>query len=234
MTFPPLTSRLLAALCALAFATAVYAEKGDRDKPISFTSDDGEVNYEKRSGVLKGNVVITQGTLTIKADRIDFKQNPDNSLSATAIGKPLSFRQKRDGAEGWYEGWAMKADYNGQTEQLELFDNAILKRGADEIRSNYISYNSTSGIFRAEGRPDTPGAANGPGSKVRGTFQPKSDSPLSKGAGKDSRDKGVDAKDNTADGKDKSPEPRGTSAAKAAAPAKAPVALKPAAEPSKP
>ena len=42
-----------------------------------------------------GNVVITQGTLTIRADRIDFKQNADNSLSATAYGNPVAFRQKK-------------------------------------------------------------------------------------------------------------------------------------------
>jgi lipopolysaccharide export system protein LptA len=168
---------LLAAVAGT-LALPALAETGDREKPISFTSDGGEVNYEKRSGVLKGNVVITQGTLTIKADRIDFKQNADNSLSATAFGKPLAFRQKRDGNEGWYEGWALKADYNGQTEQLELFDNAILKRGADEIRSNYISYNAATELFKAEGRASTNPALSGEvanDDRVRGTFQPKSD-----------------------------------------------------------
>ena len=114
--------------CALRLPRAACAEKADREKPITFTSDDGEVNYEKRTGVLKGNVVITQGTLTIKANRIDFKQNADNSLSATVLGTPLAFRQKRDDADGYYEGWAQRAEYDGQKEQLELFDNAILKR----------------------------------------------------------------------------------------------------------
>ena len=155
------------AACALAlapaFAPVAYAEKADREKPITFTSDDGEVNYEKRTGVLKGNVVITQGTLTIKANRIDFKQNADNSLSATVLGSPLAFRQKRDDAEGYYEGWAQRAEYDGQKEQLELFDNAILKRGADEIRSNYISYNAATELFKAEGRPSTAPAAAGAG-----------------------------------------------------------------------
>ena len=146
---------------ALALACAAHAEQADRTKPITFTSDDGEVNYEKRTGVLKGNVVITQGTLTIKANRIDFKQNPDNSLSATAFGNPLSFRQKRDDAEGYYEGWAQRAEYDGSKEQLELFDNAILKRGADEIRSNYISYNSATELFKAEGRAVVDAGAGG-------------------------------------------------------------------------
>ena len=159
---------------ALAASTA-FAETADKSKPISFTSDGGEVNYEKKTGVLTGNVVITQGTLTIRADKINFKQNADNSLSATAFGNPISFRQKRDDAEGYYEGWAQRAEYDGSTEQLELFDNAILKRGTDEIRSNYITYNSKTELFKAEGRPSStpiPGEA-GRNDRVRGTFQPK-------------------------------------------------------------
>jgi lipopolysaccharide export system protein LptA len=122
--------------------------------------------------------------MTIKADRINFKQNADNSLSATVFGNPLAFRQKRDGAEGYYEGWAQRAEYDGPKEQLELFDNAILKRGADEIRSNYISYNSATELFKAEGRPSSvPAAAGdiGRNDRVRGSFQPKSDGVPGKG-----------------------------------------------------
>ena len=164
---------LVAALTAIAPA---YAEKADRDKPVNFSSDDaGGVNYETRTGSLKGNVVITQGTMTVRADRIDFKQNPDNSLSATVYGNPLSFRQKKDGTDEFYEAYAQKAVYDGQKELLELFDRALLKQGNDEIRSNYISYNTSTGAFKAEGRPDQPGPATGPGARVRGTFQPRSD-----------------------------------------------------------
>jgi len=171
------------ACLALACAMSAHAEKADKGKPITFTSDGGEVNYEKKTGVLTGNVVITQGTLTIKANRIEFKQNDDNSLSATALGNPLAFRQKRDDAEGYYEGWAQRAVYDGTKEQLELFDNAILKRGTDEIRSNYISYNSATELFKAEARPVTTPAAGDAAAKARvqGTFQPKADTAPGKG-----------------------------------------------------
>ena len=113
--------------------------------------------------------------MTIRADRIDFKQNPDNSLSATAFGNPVSFRQKKDGADEYFEGFAQRAVYDGQKQTLELFDRALLKQGNDEIRSNYISYNTSTGAFKAEGRPDQAGPATGPGARVRGTFQPRSD-----------------------------------------------------------
>ena len=171
--------------CGLAAMAAMpaAAEKADRNKPINFSAEQpAEVDFEKRVGTLRGNVVITQGTTTIRADRIDFKQNPDNSLSATAYGNPVSFRQKKDDSDEYSEGFAQRAVYDGQKQQLELFDRALLKQGNDEIRSNYVSYNSGTGIFKAEGRPDTPGV-EGPGDRVRGTFQPRSDSPLgAKGA----------------------------------------------------
>jgi len=181
--------RRAGALCACGLVAMASmpaaAEKTDREKPINFSAEQpAEVDFERRVGTLRGNVVITQGTTTIRADRIEFKQNPDNSLSATAYGSPVSFRQKKDDSDEYFEGFAQRAVYDGQKQLLELFDRALLKQGSDEIRSNYVSYNSATGIFKAEGRPDAPGV-EGPGDRVRGTFQPRSDSPLApKGAGK--------------------------------------------------
>ena len=76
---------LLACALGAVLAAPAGAEKADREKPINFSADQpAEVDFEKRVGTLRGNVVITQGTTTIRADRIEFKQNADNSLSATA------------------------------------------------------------------------------------------------------------------------------------------------------
>jgi lipopolysaccharide export system protein LptA len=171
---------LLLAACMLSLVEpgVAGAEKADRDKPIHFSAEQpAEVDFDKRVGTLRGNVVITQGTLTIHADKIDFKQNPDDSLSATAWGNPISFRQKKDDSDEYYEGFAQRAVYDGHTETLELFDNALLKQGKNEIRSNYISYNSATNVFRSEGRPNAPGA-EGPGARVQGVFEPRTETPL--------------------------------------------------------
>ena len=151
--------RFAAMMLALACATlplACFADKADEDKPVNFSSDQGGANYETKSGSLKGNVVLTQGTMTIRADRIDFKQNPDNSVSATVYGNPLSFRQKKDDSDEYFEGYAQRAVYDGQKQFLELFDRALLRQGNDEIRSNYISYNTATGVATAAA--DTAGA----------------------------------------------------------------------------
>ena len=130
--------------------------KADRDKPINFSGDTGDVNLQTHGGTLTGHVIITQGTLEIHADRIVFKQNADNSMSATAYGNPVTFRQKRDGVDEYFEGYAQRVEYDGTKELLELFDRALLQRGQDEIRSNYISYNTATELFKAEGRAGTP------------------------------------------------------------------------------
>jgi lipopolysaccharide export system protein LptA len=183
-------TRLVAAAlaaAALVAAPCAHAEKTDREKPINYSADSGDVNYQSKTGALTGNVIITQGTLSIRADRITFRQNADNSVSATAFGNPVSIRQKRDLHDEYYEGFAQRIEYDGAKELVELFDRALLRRGQDEIRSNYISYNAATEVFKAEGRPGaTPAAdAAGPGPRVRGVFQPKSDSPLVPGKGKD-------------------------------------------------
>jgi len=190
-------------MLALAASTGALAEKQDREKPINFGGDKVEANYDTKVATLVGNAVITQGTLTIRADKIIFHQNPDNSLSATVYGNPLSFREKRDGVNEYYEAFAQRAEYDGVKHLLELFDRALLKKGSDEIRSNYISYNTETEFFKAEGRPDAKGVASELplAGRVRGVFQP----PAKDAAGKSGKSEpaGKDAPKNA----DKAPEP---------------------------
>jgi lipopolysaccharide export system protein LptA len=188
----------LLVFAAVWHAPLARAEKADRDKPINFQGDSLGGNTDTKISDLVGNVVITQGTLTIHADRIQFHQNPDNSVSATATGNPVSFREKRDGTDEYYEGFAQRIVYDGAKRIVELFDRALLKRTGDELRGNYISYNAETNMYKAEGRPDSkPPAAGEPalGPRVRGVFLPQSKE------GKDAKDPAKGATGAT-DGKD--------------------------------
>ena len=195
-----------AAVCVgLCCAQSAYAEKADREKPIDFQGDSADVNQKTKDGELVGHVVITQGTTAIWADRATFKQNADNSLSAVAYGNPVRFREKRDGADDYYEGYAQRIVYDGEKRFIELFDNALLKKTGNEIRSNYITYNATTEKFTAEGRPDVRPTAPGDsplGSRVRGTFQPNSDDKSDKAAAK-GKDSAAASKDKADTAKDK-------------------------------
>jgi lipopolysaccharide export system protein LptA len=195
-SFPRALLALIGLTLGCLCATTAQAEKADREKPIFYQGDSGGANLGSKDGELAGSVVITQGTLTIHADKIVFHQNPDNSLSATAYGNPVTFREKRDGIDEYYEGFAQRIVYNGQNRFLELFDRALLKKSGDEIRSNYITYDAGTEVFKAEGRPDSkpPDAGEAPlGSRVRGVFQPQAKDDKATKDSKDSKD-GKDVK----------------------------------------
>ena len=184
-------SLLLVLGAAAVHASLALAEKADRDKPINYQADTGDVNVQTKVGTLTGSVILTQGTLVIHADKIVFRQNADNSVSASAWGNPITFREKRDGVDEYYDGVAQHAEYDGQKRLLELFDRAMLRKGTDEIRSNYISYNAETEFFKAEGRPDAQPTAAGAqplGSRVRGVFQPQAKDKDDK-SGKDAKAK---------------------------------------------
>jgi lipopolysaccharide export system protein LptA len=90
---------LLAAVLAAGVGVAA-AEKADRSKPMALESDQPcTLNLLKQTSVCSGNVVISQGTLQIRADRLELRESPEGYQMAQAIGvagKPASYRQKRD------------------------------------------------------------------------------------------------------------------------------------------
>src|SRR5581483_154100 len=117
----------------------------------------------------------------VRGDRIEFKQNDDNSVSAKVWGNPLSFRQKKDGSDEYFEGYAQRADYDGTKQFLQLYDRALLRDGQNEIRSNYITYNSVTGKFTAEGGPEKAGATQAPNGRVSGVFVANTEKDQAKG-----------------------------------------------------
>lgn len=168
-----LPARTLLLLIALGLGSA-QAEKADREKPIQVEADRVSLDDMNKLSIFEGNVVLTQGTLLVKADKVTVRQDADKTQYATAVGRPLSFRQKRDGADDFIEGWAERLEYDGKRNQVELFQKARLKRNNDEIRGDYIFYDAVAETFRVGPAADgsKAGVATPPG-RVRMVIQPK-------------------------------------------------------------
>src|ERR1035437_6753557 len=80
------------------------------------------------------------------------RQDQEGYQYGSASGNPASFRQKRDGANEFIEGEADRIEYNGKLDKVEFFNHARLKREpADEVRGNYISYDSRTEYFTVTG-----------------------------------------------------------------------------------
>lgn len=161
---------VLAFLCA---AGSAYAEKADREKPIHLEADRVTVDEAKQVAVFEGNVVLTQGTMTIRGDRMQVRQDDEGFRHGTTWGNLAYFRQKRDGYDEYIEGWAERIEYDGRADKVQMFNRATMKRGQDEVHGNYISYDADTEFFQVIGGGTKAASAGNPQGRVRAILQPK-------------------------------------------------------------
>lgn len=159
------------------YSLNIFAERADRDKPIHLEADRATVEDINRKdstrvSIFTGNVILTQGTLRISADKVIMKEDINGFRHATAIGNLVSFRQKRDGVDEYIEGWSKRVEYDSKTDKIELFRQARLKRGEDEVNGDYISYNMSNEFFQVMGSNER-GVETGADNRVRIIIQPK-------------------------------------------------------------
>ncbi|MEP6701385.1 MAG: lipopolysaccharide transport periplasmic protein LptA [Betaproteobacteria bacterium] len=160
---------------AAAIAAPAAAEKTDREKPIRYSANNLDGNEAEQTVLLTGKVEVVQGTIVLKADRVVLKQQPDGSYNVTATGKPVTFRQKMDNSDEFVEAQGLRIEYLGAKDLVELYDQGWIKRGKDELRGAFLTYNSASGAFAGRGTmtPAQPGVDG----RVSGVIQPKPQEP---------------------------------------------------------
>ncbi len=160
-------------ILAIFGASPLRAERADRDKPINVEADRMTADDLKKLAIFEGRVVLTQGTTTLRADRVVVRQDKDGMQSATATGKPATFRTKRDGVDEWIDGESERIEYDQRQERVELFDRAKLLRDKDEVRGDYISYETRTEFFQVQPTKSVAGTSGARSGRVSATFQPK-------------------------------------------------------------
>jgi len=166
-------------LIGMLFNGSALAEKADRDKPVHLEADRATVQDANKLATFTGNVVLTQGTLIIRADKMTVKEDANGFQHATAFGNLASFRQKRDGKDEYVEGWSERMEYDGKADKVQLFKKARLRRGQDEVYGDYISYDAINEFFQVMGGTASETAAPQARSegRVRAVIQPKKKEP---------------------------------------------------------
>lgn len=168
----------LVIVCLLT-VTGVYAEKADRSKPINIEADRVTVDDAKQISIFEGNVSLTQGTMLIRGDRMEVRQDKNGFKYGTAWGSLAYFKQKREGYDELIEGWAERIEYDGRSDKVQLFNRAALKKVGDEVRGNYISYDVATELSQVLGGGTKAATPDNPNGRVRAVIQPKSKEPIS-------------------------------------------------------
>lgn len=172
----PSTIRAIATTFLLSCAFPAVAERADREKPINIEADRINVDDVKKVQVFDGNVVLNQGTLQIRANRIVVTQDADGFQKGTATGGAnglARFRQKREGKDDFVEGEGERIDHDAHNEKTEFFVRAWVKSGADEIKGNYIAYDALTEKYLVTSGSETKSASGAAQARVRAIIQPK-------------------------------------------------------------
>ena len=179
----------LAALLSFVVALPVHAEKADREKPINIEADRFSIDDIKKVQVFEGNVVLIQGTLQLRTNRLVVTQDADGFQKGVASGGAnglARFKQKREGVDEYIEGEAERIEHDARDEITEFFNRGWVRNGQDEVKGNYIRYDAlTEKYLVTTGTGQTKSASGAQQARVRAIIQPKSKNPApaeSKGA----------------------------------------------------
>ena len=120
---------LLSSALALALAAPwAQASKDDRTKPLNLVFDrEGAIDKVRQRSEFNGNVIMTKGSMELRAERMDVQETSDGYYQAYANGtsaKQVHFRQDRDTPGERIEGRADQIEYDTRTETIRLVGNA--------------------------------------------------------------------------------------------------------------
>jgi lipopolysaccharide export system protein LptA len=188
MIVPPLATPFWTRLATASAASAALsvlaslpaqAEKADRSKNIVIEADkDGVMDSARQVVVYSGNAVLSQGTMLLRADRIETRQSADGYRAASASGskaKPATWRERLDAGGESMEGNAERIDYDGRADTVRLSGGAALRRLrggklVEEISGGVIVWDSAAGVFTVEGGATS---ATNPSGRVRTVLSPR-------------------------------------------------------------
>ena len=167
-------NKLLQLMLGLSLCVSLHAraESADRDKPIELEADTVTVNDAKKTSTYSGNVILTQGTLIIRAAKLIVREDKEGFQHSTSTGNPTTFKQKREGRNEYMQGSAQRIEYDGRMDKVQLYTKAWVKRGEDIVYGDYISYDANAEYAEVIGgtKSESGGSSSG---RVKAIIQPK-------------------------------------------------------------
>ncbi|MDZ7751503.1 MAG: lipopolysaccharide transport periplasmic protein LptA [Gammaproteobacteria bacterium] len=153
-------------IAALLLPLAAGALESDGDQPVNIEADNAVMDDTEGVAVYEGEVVVTQGSIRILADKLTVYMDDDKALQrVTAFGNPAEFRQLPDDAEEYIRANAKFMEYLEPQDLLNLKTEAVINQGKDRFSGDKITYNTKLHRVTARGSKEKD-------KRVRITFQP--------------------------------------------------------------
>lgn len=129
----------------------VHALPDDWQQEMTILSDSAEIDRRAGTVVYLGNVILTQGTLRIEADRLMVLRNGDTLEKAVAEGDRASYQQQIEVGKPLTTALGNRIDYYTGDRRIVITGGAELEQEGNLFSGERITYDMESETVRADG-----------------------------------------------------------------------------------
>ncbi|WP_300428033.1 lipopolysaccharide transport periplasmic protein LptA [Thalassolituus sp.] len=144
-----LNKLLLAALACLPVLSNALQQ--DWQQEMTILSDRAEIDRRAGTVIYEGNVVLTQGTLKIEAERLLILRDGDVLEKAVAEGSPARYEQEIEPGKPVTHAHGNRIDYYTADRRITLRGDAELEQDGNVFSGDTITYDMNTETVKASG-----------------------------------------------------------------------------------
>jgi len=127
-------------LLLFTFSNLCWSLPEDSQQEIRIASDQASLDKLKGEVIYSGNVIMQQGSLNIKADKVTLVRTAKGLEKIVAQGSPARYSQVLGKDEGKTLAYGETIIYNTQIDELTLLQNAGLEKQGNVFSGDKIVY----------------------------------------------------------------------------------------------
>ena len=147
---PHLSDKVLG-LFMLAAVTTAYPLPEDREQPISLEANSASFDQNTGVSVYRGNVVVTQGSMYLAADKATVYFKNSQFVKMEAAGAPTRFRYRPAADRPEIDGIGREVSYDVKAGQVTVSGGARFNQGGDVMTGETIVYDLSQDVVKVEG-----------------------------------------------------------------------------------
>ncbi len=154
-------------LCLLVSTSAfAAAPPAPADATIYLEADQVDIDDKQGVSTYTGNVKLTRNVMSITADKMTVYRDKQALKKIIALGAPVRLRQAASATSKAMAGEGLRMEYDAQSGEVLLNENAKLRQESNEFSGNFIRYNVNNETVKA-------GTGSAPGQRVHVVIHPK-------------------------------------------------------------
>lgn len=157
---------LFLSLATVFYNTAALALENDNQQPIYIDSNTASYDEKNSVGTYTGNVIYSQGSLTVHSDVMTFYLKEGEITKIVVKGNPATFKQSQGKGKEDVNGSALTGEYYPPTAKLFLIKEAVVWQGGNKSSSDLIVYDTKNSVIKA-------GDTTTGSKRVHTVFEPK-------------------------------------------------------------